>query len=104
LVRFGYRRSVTKTDYPKRRFVNESAGRRKPPRSVDFASINDSNRRGSGRAHGLQADALWDERTGDKNCHFFRLFAANCDFADWTTAEQRSTKRHHGEENYSAGG
>src|SRR5438105_2661608 len=82
------------------RLVNKGADRRKPPGRVDFAAINVSNRRDCRSANGLQSDTLWNQRTGDKNCHFFRLFAAHCDFPHRTTGEQGSTKHRDGDENY----
>jgi hypothetical protein len=72
-MRLGDRRSATNSDYAHRRLIDESTRRRVPPGSVDFTTINNSNRRDGSRADRLQFNALRDERTGDENRPLFNF-------------------------------
>jgi hypothetical protein len=72
-MRLGDRKSVTDSDYARRRLIDKSTRRRVPPGSVDFMAVNNSNRRDGSRADRLQFNTLRDKRTGDENRPLFNF-------------------------------
>ena len=80
------------TDYTQRRFIDQHAGRRLPAGTVDFMTVNNSNRRERLRGDGMQFHALWDKRTGDEDRLLLHFLLVIGTLLRRGIGEQRSSK------------